>query len=160
MIWKAFPVACFVAMVSSAGAQPADSLHDFRRRAGTFNSVITLPQFEIKTNEVRVSVRQTIAAGNAALDRIGGLKPRAVNFANTIRVLDDIGYQIDLTADRLSVLKETSTNAGLREVTIDALKEFQGWMVGLDYRGDDYKAGKAYADKKPEWKEVARKTSL
>ncbi len=146
MIWKTFLVGCFVVVVADAGAQPADSLHEFRRRAGTFNSVITLPQFEITTNEVRVSVRQTIAAGNAALDRIGALKRRAVNFANTIRALDDIGYQIDLTADRLSVLKETSTNAVLREVTIDALKELQEWMVGLDYREDVYKAVKAYAE--------------
>src|SRR5438445_2259416 len=152
MIWKTFLVGCFVAVVVDAGAQPMDPLHEFKRRAATFNSVITLPQFEIKTNEVRVSVKQTIAAGNAALDRIGALKRRAVNFANTIRALDDIGYQIDLTADRLSVLKETSTNAVLREVTIDALKELQEWMVGLDYREDVYKAVKVYADKKPDLK--------
>jgi len=40
----------------------------------------------------------------------------------------------------------------LREVTIDALKELQEWMVGLDYREDAYKAVKAYADKKPDLK--------
>ena len=66
MIWKAFLVGCSVAVIADAGAQPADSLHEFKRRASTFNSVITLPQFEITTNEVRVSVKQTIAAGNAA----------------------------------------------------------------------------------------------
>jgi thimet oligopeptidase len=136
-------------------AQPAkerDRLHEFKRNAAKFNSVITLPQFELKTNEVRVSVKQTIDTGNAALDRVGVLKPRDVTFQNTVGALDDIGYQIGLTASRLSLLKETSTNAALREVSIEALKELEEWMVGLDYREDVYKAVKAFADKKPKLK--------
>jgi len=136
-------------------AQPVkerDRLHEFKRSATKFNSVITLPQFELKTNEVRVSVKQTIDAGNAALDRVGALKPREVTFQNTAGALDDIGYQIGLTDARLSLLKETSTNASLREVTIEALKELEEWMVGLDYREDVYKAVKLYADKKPNLK--------
>ena len=47
-------------------------------------------------------MRQTIAVGNAALDRLGALKPGEVTFENTVRALDDIGYQISLTDDRLS----------------------------------------------------------
>ncbi len=142
-------------MTSNGPAQTVDGkdrLHEFKHRAAKFNSIITLPQFELTTNEVRVSVRQTIATGNAALDRIGALKPRQVTFENTVRALDDLGYQIGLTDSRLSVLKETSTNAALREVAIDALKELEEWMVGLDYREDVYKAIKAYADKKPDLK--------
>jgi thimet oligopeptidase len=139
-------------MCSNLKAQTSQALHEFHRRAATFNSVITVPQFEIKTNEVRVAVRQTIAAGNAALDTIGAVKPRSANFANTARALDDIGYQIALTADRLTAVKETSTNAVLRESAIAALKDLQEWMVGLDYREDVYKAVKACADKKPSLK--------
>src|SRR3954465_6163765 len=80
---------CFLtllSMVCCSIAQPVketDRLHEFKRKAAQFNSVISLPQFEMTTNEVRVSVKQTIAVGNAALDRIGALKPREVTFQNT-----------------------------------------------------------------------------
>ena len=140
---------------TSSSAQPKtspDRLHAFKKEAAKFNSVISLPQFELTTNEVRASVRQTIAVGNAALDRIGALKPGKVTFENTIRALDDIGYQISLTDNRLSLIKETSTNAVIRDTATDALKELEEWMVGLDYREDVYKAVKAYADQKPRLK--------
>jgi thimet oligopeptidase len=148
-LWSLLSIAC------CGVAQPGngqDQLHEFKRRAAKFNSVMSLPQFETTTNEIRISVRQTIAAGNAALDKIGALQPRQVNFQNTVGALDDIGYQIGLTDARLSLLKETSTSASLRETAIDALKELEEWMVGLDYREDVYKAVKAYADKKPDLK--------
>ena len=63
---------------SSGSAQPTNQsnpLREFRHRAGQFNSVVTLPQFETTTNLVMFALRQTIAVGNAALDRIGALKP-------------------------------------------------------------------------------------
>src|SRR5713226_5760426 len=128
MIWKTILLLGAFTTASSTFSQTTDRtdrLHEFKRSAAKFNSVVSLPQFEITTNEVRVSVKQTIAAGNAALDRIGGLKPRQITFQNTVRALDDIGDQISLTANRLSVLKETSTNAALRDVATDALKELQ-----------------------------------
>ena len=62
-----------------------------------------MPQFETTTNEIRFNLRQTIAVGNAALDRLGALKPREVTFDNTVRALDDIGYQISLTSDRFGL---------------------------------------------------------
>ncbi len=144
---------CAILLSASIGlAQPgnqADRLKEFKKRAASFNSVLSLPQFETTTNEIRVSVRQTIARGNADLDRIGALQPSQVTFENTLRALDDIGYQISLTDNRLSLLKETSTSAAARDAATDALKELEEWMVGLDYREDVYKAVKAYADKKP-----------
>jgi len=128
---------------------PADRLKEFRGRAAAFSSVITLPEFETTTNQIRLNLRETIAGGNAALDRLGAIEPGAVTFENTVRALDDIGYEINLTGDRFGLLKETSTNAALREAATDALKELQEWAVGLDYREDVYKAVKAYADRKP-----------
>ena len=113
----------------AALAQPTnqtDRLKEFKKRAARFNSVITVPQFETTTNEIRFTVRQTIAVGNAALDRLGALKPGEVTFENTVRALDDIGYQISLTDDRFGLIKETSTNAALRDAATDALKELAG----------------------------------
>jgi thimet oligopeptidase len=139
----------------SSLAQPTnqtDRLREFKRRAAAFNAVITVPQFEMSTNAIRFTLRQTIGVGNAALDRLGALKPREVTFENTVRALDDIGYQISLTDDRFGLLKETSTSAELRDAATDALKELEEWSVGIDYREDVYKALKAYADRKPKLK--------
>jgi thimet oligopeptidase len=155
MNWKTALCLAGCVMAFSSLAQPtnqADRLREFRRRAAAFNAVITVPQFEMSTNALRFSLRQTIAVGNAALDRLGTLKPREVAFENTVRALDDIGYQISLTDDRFGLLKETSTNAALRDAATDALKELEEWSVGIDYREDVYKALKSYADRKPKLK--------
>ena len=155
MNWKTALCLAGCVMAFSSLAQPtnqADRLHEFRRRAAAFNAVISVPQFEMSTNALRFTLRQTIAVGNAALDRLGALKPREVTFENTVRALDDIGYQISLMDDRFGLLKETSTNAALRDAATDALKELEEWSVGIDYREDVYKALKAYADRKPKLK--------
>jgi thimet oligopeptidase len=126
-----------------------DTLREFQKLAAKYNNVITVPSFETTTNEVRASVRKAIADGNAALDRIGKLSPREVAFGNTVGALDDLGFQLGLVDNRLSLIKETSTNAAVRDAATDAVKELEEWMVGLDYREDVYRAVKAYADTKP-----------
>lgn len=133
-------------------AAPSDRLREFEAQAARFKSVITLPRFETTSNEVNQTISATIAAGNAALDRLAALDPRKVTFQNTVRALDDIGYQIGLTANRLLLIKETSTSAAVRDGATEALKQLQVWSVGLDYREDVYKVLKAYADKKPRLK--------
>ena len=121
----------------------------FEQKAAKFNSIISLPVFETTTNAIGLSVKETIAAANAALDQIGRLQPAAVNFANTLRALDDVNYGIGLTENRLEIIKETSTDAALREAATDQIKVIEEWAVGLDYREDVYRAVKAYADTKP-----------
>jgi thimet oligopeptidase len=152
-IWFTSFALCMTAItITAPAASQTDVLEQFKSRAAKFKSIISLPQFETTTNEVQASVKQTIATGNAALDKIAALNPRKVNFENTIRALDDMGYQVSLTDNRLSVIKETSTNSALRDVATDAIKELEEWSIGLDYREDVYKAVKAYADKKAKLK--------
>ncbi len=126
-----------------------DSLQEFQKRAGRFHSIITVPTFETTTNEVQGSVKQAIVSGNVALDRIGKLGPGEVTFTNTVRALDDLEFQLGLVDNRLSLIKETSTDAAVRDAATDSLKELEEWMVSLDYREDVYRAVKAYADTKP-----------
>jgi len=152
MTWKTALFLAGCEMVCTSMAQPTNRpnpLKEFRRSAAKFNSVITVPEFETTANAIRFNLKQTIAVANAALDRIGALKPRQVTFENTVRALDDIGYDISLTDDRFGLIKETGTNAALRNVATDALKELEEWAVGIEYREDVYEAVKAYADKKP-----------
>jgi thimet oligopeptidase len=155
MTWKMASFLAGCVMAYSSMAQPTnqtDRLREFKKRAAAFNAVITVPQFETTINGLRFALKQTLAVGNAALDRLGALKPGEVTFENTVRALDDIGYQISLTDDRLGLIKETSTDAALRAAATDALKALEEWSVGIDYREDVYKALKAYADRKPRLK--------
>jgi len=155
MFSKTGPVALLASLLaacSSVNHQPVasmDPLQEFQKHAARFHSIITVPPFETTTNQVQASVRDAIASGNAALDRIGQLSAREVTFTNTVRALDDIDFQLSLVDNRLSLIKETSPDAALRDAATDSLKELQEWMVGLDYREDVYRAIKAYADTKP-----------
>jgi thimet oligopeptidase len=128
------------------------SLSEFEARAAKFKSVIHLPQFETSSNEIQASLQRTITAGNGALNAVGATDLHKVNFKNTVGALDDIAYQIGLTANRLSAIKETSQDAAVRDAATDAVKQLEEWVVGLDYREDVYNVLKVYADRQPKLK--------
>lgn len=128
---------------------PEGNLQEFTGRAMKFNSVVALPKFETTANEVTQTVTNAIADATAALDRIGKLSADEVNFTNTVRALDDLGYALSTVDNRLSLIQQTSTNAAVRDATTDALKDLEAWMVSIDYREDVYRAVKAYADTQP-----------
>jgi len=156
MRWKIF---CFLALASflagcrSVAPKPTPiaggNLNEFMSHAAQFNSVVTVPTFETTTNEINSTVKKAIADGNAALDRIGKLTPAEVTFTNTVVALDDLGFELASTDNRLSLIQQTSTNADIRDLTTEALRDLEAWMVKIDYRDDVYRAVKAYADTKP-----------
>lgn len=127
----------------------AAGLADFEKSAAKFHSVVTLPTFETTTNEIAATAKSIIATGNAALDRIGKLGAKDVDFTNTVIALDNLGYEIGLGANRLSLIEQTSTNAAVRDAATDAIKQISEWSVGIDYREDVYQALKAFAATKP-----------
>lgn len=150
LVFLAVALAGCSSMKTKPVAPPmTDALPDFQRRAVQYDALISTPAFETATNQLRQTLTNTIAAGNAALDRIGQLTTNAVAFDNTVRALDDLGFQISLAANRFSLIEQTSTNAALRDVATDTLKELSQWMVGIDYREDVYRAVKSYADTQP-----------
>jgi thimet oligopeptidase len=142
------------------GAAPAQSpipggeerLRDFQAEAARFKSVISIPRFETTTNQVAEAVRLAIAAGNAAFDRIGSLDATQASFETTVLALDNAAYETGLVANRLSLIKETSPDAALRDASTEALKALQDWSVGLEYREDVFKSVKAFAAKNPKLK--------
>jgi len=151
-IFLAMSLTCLLAGCStqSPSAKPAgDSLADFQQKAMKYHSVIRLPVFETTPEAVSNTVDTTISMANDALDEIGKLDRKKVTFVNTIRALDDIGYTISLAANRLDLIKETSTNSDVRDEATDSIKRLEEWSVGIDYRLDVYAAAKAYADTKP-----------
>ena len=67
-------------------------------------------------------------SANAALDRIGTLdRQPQVTFDNTVRALDDIGFQISGRDEPARIcIKETSTNAAVRDAATEAVKQLAG----------------------------------
>src|SRR5207247_2839405 len=70
-------------------------------------------------------------------------------FKSTVVALDDATYQAGLAANKATIIKETNTNPAMRTAAENAVKAFQEWAVGIDYREDVYKAIKAFADTHP-----------
>jgi thimet oligopeptidase len=131
----------------------AQALAQFQARAARFHSVVTVPTFETTTNELAASVKAALTKAEAGLGRIAALPAAAVTFSNTVRALDDVQYTISAIDNRLSVIKETSTNAAVRDAATEQVKVIEQWSVGLDYREDVYRAIKAYADTLPDLKD-------
>lgn len=128
------------------------SFAEFQTKAAEFNNIVALPDYETSPEAVTRSLENAISKANAALDQMGQLKSAEVTFANTVGALDDIMFEPSVTANRLGLVKETSTNAAVREAASEAIKKFSEWAVGLEYREDVYTAVKAFADTKPKLK--------
>lgn len=134
----------------AASQSSGKSLRDFQQAGQPFKNILRLPQFETTSEVISRTVEQTMATANAALDRIGQLPAGQVNFANTIGALDNNAVAIAEAMNRISLIKETSVDATLREAATEAVKRLEEWSVGLDYREDVYRAVKAYADTQPQ----------
>src|SRR4029434_5067184 len=133
-------------VVSAAEKKTVD---DFRAAASKANAVLTIPDWEKTPEAIEAAMKNAIANANAALDQIGAQDPGKVTFKSTEAALDDVTYEASLAANRATLIKETNTNPAMRTAAENAVKAFQDWAVGVDYREDVYKAIKAFADTHP-----------
>src|SRR6266404_1781718 len=133
-------------VVSAAEMKTVD---DFRASAAKANAVLTIPDWEKTPEAIEAAMKNAIAKANAALDQIGAQEPGKVTFKSTVVALDDVTYEASLAANRATLIKETNTNPAMRTAAENAVKAFQDWAVGIDYREDVYKAIKAFADTHP-----------
>src|SRR5437016_1618153 len=125
------------------------TVDDFRAAAAKANAVLTIPDWEQTPEAVEASMKDAIAKADAALDQIGAQDLGKVTFKSTLVALDDATYQAGLAANKATIIKETNTNPAMRTAGENAVKAFQEWAVGIDYREDVYKAIKAFADMHP-----------
>jgi thimet oligopeptidase len=133
-------------VVSAAEMKTID---DFRAAAAKANAVLTIPEWEQTPEAVATAMKNAIAKANAALDQIGAQDSGKVTFKSTVVALDDVTYEASLAANRATLIKETNTNPAMRTAAENAVKAFQDWAVGVDYREDVYKAIKAFGDTHP-----------
>ena len=128
---------------------PTITLAEFRDRAAGFHAVVSVPELQTTTGAVLGSVTNAIRRANAALDRIAACPPEKLSVATTVGAMDDLLYEANLTGNRIGLMKETSTNAAIRDAATEATKVFSEWGVGLEYREDVFKVMKAFAARKP-----------
>ena len=134
----------------SPATEGPQTLSAAAERALQCGSVLEVPQFETTPEALRASMDQAIHDANARLDTLAALPQDQVTFDNTIRELDHLLHPANLAANRIFLIKETSTDAAMREQATELIKSFQEWAVGLDYREDVYRSIRAYADQEPE----------
>ncbi len=140
-----------ILLASSLAVSAAEmkTVDDFRAAAAKANAVLTIPDWEQTPEAVEAAMKNAIAKANASLDRIGAQDLSKVTFKSTVVALDDVTYEASLAANRATLVKETNTNPAMRTAAENAVKAFQDWAVGVDYREDVYKAIKAFADTHP-----------
>ena len=128
---------------------PVTTLPEFAARARKFKAVVALPNLETTPAAIQNSVSNTIARAELVLAQVASCRLDQLTLPNTIGALDDVAFDANLVANRMQLLKETSTNAALREAATDAAKTLAEWAVGIDYREDVYKAVKKFAETHP-----------
>ena len=128
---------------------PVTTFVEFAGRAKNFKAVVALPNLETSPAAIQSTVSNTIARANIALAQVASCSVDQRTVPNTVGALDDLLFEVNLAANRMQLLKETSTNAPLRDAATDAAKALAEWRVGIEYREDVYKAVKKLADTYP-----------
>src|SRR5437762_5606051 len=139
----------FAAASLSLSAAELKTVDDFRTAAAKANAVLTIPDWAQTRKAVEAMMNDAIAKANKALDQIGPQDEKKATFKSTVVALDDLIYEAGLAANRATIIKETNTNPAMRTAGENAVKAFQEWAVGIDYRDDVYKAIKGFADTHP-----------
>jgi thimet oligopeptidase len=141
-------ILCLLSIVDLR-AENLKNIDDFRAAATKANAVLTIPDWEKTPEAVDAATKNAIDTANKALDQIGAQDPKTVTFKSTIVALDDLTYQIGNVGSQITIIKESSPDAKMRDAAENAVKALQDWQVGIDYREDVYKALKAFADTHP-----------
>src|SRR5206468_9917318 len=147
--WLLVTAALLASGIVDLRAENLKTVDDFRAAAAKANAVLTIPDWEQTPEAVDAMMKDAIAIANKALDQIGAQDPSKVTFKSTVVALDDLTWQAGNAANKAVVIKESNTNEKMRAAAENAVKDFQDWAVGTDYREDVYKALKAFADAHP-----------
>jgi thimet oligopeptidase len=146
IVW---PVLLTLPLAVALHAENLKKVEDFSAAAAKANAVLTLPDWEQTPEAVDAMMKNAIDTANKALDQIGAQDLGKVTFKSTVVALDDLTWQAANAANKAVVTKESNTDPKVREAAENAVKTFQDWAVGIDYREDVYKALKAFAATKP-----------
>lgn len=122
----------------------------YQAAAAKAKRVLTIPDWEKTPDALTASIMEAIAKGNAALDQIGSQNLEDVTFESSLAALENLRADVSAVANRAATISETNPDPLMRAAAQSALKKFQEWNVGIDYREDVFKAIKTFAAKKPD----------
>src|SRR5689334_3173026 len=125
-------------------ADDVKSLSDFQAAADKANETLTIPQWPKTPAEVESNINAAISKANAGLDAIGKQDLSKVTFGSTVGALDNIQNDATIEIQKTVVVQQTNKDSAMRDAAEKAIKVFQDWAVGVDYREDVYKAVKAF----------------
>ncbi len=142
-------VSLVAAFAVSLCAEDFKSVADFQAAAAKANETLTIPAWPQTPLAVQGEIDIAIAKANAALDALGRQDLSKVTLASTIGALDDVQNEAAIAIQKTVVIQQTNQQPAMRDAAEKAVKVFQDWVVGVDYREDVYKAVKAFAETKP-----------
>ncbi|MGE5208530.1 MAG: M3 family metallopeptidase [Alphaproteobacteria bacterium] len=145
---KKLPILGFL-LTTSIFASNLKTIEDFQPAAAKGDIILSIPSWDQTPDAITDSTKRAIAKANATLDKIAGQNLNAVTFDSTVVALDNCRAEFDLVASRIALIAETDSDSATRAAAETAVKTFQEWSVGCDYREDVYKAIKAFADTHP-----------
>ncbi|MGH8092042.1 MAG: M3 family metallopeptidase [Chthoniobacterales bacterium] len=142
-------VSLLAAFTVSLHAEAVKSLSDFQAAAEKANEILTIPDWPTTPDEVQSNITNAIAKADAALGVIGQQDLSKVTFESTVDALDNVQNDATIAINKTVLIQQTNQDAAMRDAAEKAIKVFQDWAVGIDYREDVYKAVKAYAETEP-----------
>jgi len=106
---------------SDQGSQKAQlTLAQLQEQAAKFNTVLTPLNWETTLEQIASVADAAIAAASGKLDEIGKLTSSQLTFDNTVRALDDIGFDLQTVHHRLDIIEQAHPDAKMRGAAVDA----------------------------------------
>src|SRR6202050_1041088 len=133
------------------------TLAQLQDQAGKFNTVLTPLDWETTPEQITSEADAAIASANGKLDDIGKLTASQLTFENTIRALDDVGFELGTVHHRLDIIEQADPDAKMRSAAVEAVQKLNEFVVGIDYREDVYHSVRAYAETKPQLQAVEQR---
>ena len=136
---------------------PQLTLTQLQDQAAKFNTVLTPLDWETTPEQITSEADAAIASANRKLDDIGKLTASQLTFENTIRALDDVGFELETVHHRLDIIEQADPDAKMRSAAVEAVQKLNEFVVGIDYREDVYHSVRAYAETKPQLQPVEQR---
>jgi Zn-dependent oligopeptidase len=130
------------------------TLTQLQEHAAKFNTVLTPLSWETSPEQIASVADAAIASASRKLDYIGKLSSSQLTFDNTIRALDDVGFDLQTVHHLLDIIEQAHPDAKMRSAAVDAVQKLNEFSVGIDYREDVYRSVHTYAETKPQLKPV------
>jgi thimet oligopeptidase len=146
-----------IAQSDQSSPKPQLTLTQLQEQAAKFSTVLTPLNWETTPEQIASEADAAVASANRELDEIGKLTPSQLTFQNTIRALDDVGFELDTVHHRFDIIEQAHPDPKMRSAAVEAVQKLNDFAVGIDYRQDVYHSVRAFAETKPQLQPVEQR---